>query len=311
MEFRSPAAAAATNAKVCEYLTQNLSDPINGRAIFDTLLADLGNAIDSYPDWHPILTLPQHSSDKMVYSLSQIDAYKGKDHTRYFVRGFVTCPYSLDTAEQLVTKVNAIPGLEAYRLDSPLYSDHAYPVVVQAIEIELEADGTIRSRDALAWSVQQMLKHARDADVAETWWNMRSSLLGEPNGSRSSLLVNQFTGGHMRKILEALNNSGLFGPIKESSLEMLSEKKRKSISETLIRAALNAWNRKDPKFVFELRGEQCKAEISDTWKDGVELAIRVMIGNFDLYTSGFYYKKGDRLETVDPKGKKALAEKFL
>ena len=226
-------------------------------------------------------------------------------------RGFVTCPYSSATADNIVAQVNTIPGLEAYRLDSPLYSDQAYPVVVQAINVELEADGTIRSRDALAWSVEQMVKYARDAQVAETWWNMRASLLGEPNGSRSSLLVNQFTGGHMRKILEAMNNSGMFGPIKESSLEMLSEKKRKTISETLIRAALNAWNRKDKTFVFELRGEECKAEISDSWNDGVELQIRVMIGDFDLYTSGFYYKKGDRVDAVNPKGKKALAEKFI
>jgi len=311
MEFRSPAAAAATNARVCDYLTQNLTDSAKGRAVFESLVADLGNAVDSYPDWHPIMTLPLRSDDKVEYSLSQIDAYEGEDHTRLFVRGFVTCPYSSATADNLVAQVNTIPGLEAYRLDSPLYSDQAYPVVVQAVNVELEADGTIRSRDALAWSVEHIVKYARDAQVAETWWNMRASLLGEPNGSRSSLLVNQFTGGHMRKILEAMNNSGMFGPIKESSLEMLSEKKRKTISETLIRAALNAWNEKDAKFVFELRGEQCKAEINDTWKDGVELHIRVMIGDFDLYTSGFYYKKGDRVETVNPKGKKALAEKFI
>jgi hypothetical protein len=247
----------------------------------------------------------------MVYSLSQIDAYKGADHTQLFVRGFVTCPYSSEVAERMVAKINQIQGLNAERLDTPLYSDHAYPVVVRAMDVELEADETIRSRDALAWCVQQFALHAKHAEVAETWWNMKSLVLGEPSGSRSSLLVNQFTGGHMRKILEALNNSGIYGPVKESSLEMLSEKKRKSISETLIRAAINTWNRKDQKFEFELRGEVCKAEIRDTWEDGNEFSIRIMIGDFDLLTSGFYYPQNDRLEAVDPKGKKALAEKFL
>lgn len=311
MEFRFPAAAAATNSRSREYLTKNLLNPEAGLALFDELLNDLGNAIDSYPEWHPILTLPSKSNGEAVYSLSQIDTYKGMDHTQLFVKGFVTCPYSLADAERIVAKVNQIQGLHAALLDIPLYSDHAHTVVVRAINVELEADGTIRSRDALTWCVQKFVLHAKHAEVAETWWNMKSLVLGEPNGSRSSLLVNQFTGGHMRKILEVLNNSGIYGPVKESSLEMISEKKRKNISEMLIRSALNIWNRKDQKFEFELRGEVCKAEIRDTWGDGDEFSIRIMIGDFDLHASGFYYPKKDRLDVVDPKGKKALAEKFL
>src|SRR3546814_9233054 len=83
--------------------------------------------------------------------------------------------------------------------------------------------------------------------VAETWWNVRSLILGSPHGSRSSLFVNQHTGVHMRKILEAMNASGMFGPIKESSLEMLSQKKRDAISETLIRTAVANWDGEDRK----------------------------------------------------------------
>jgi homoserine acetyltransferase len=88
----------------------------------------------------------------------------------------------------------------------------------------LEGDGTIRSRDALVWFSQQSALEAERAEVAETWWSIRSNILGGPHGSRSSLFVNQHTGVHMRKILEAMNASGMFGPIKESSLEMLSPK---------------------------------------------------------------------------------------
>ena len=76
----------------------------------------------------------------------------------------------------------------------------------------------------------------------KTWWSMRSYLLGEPHGSRSSLLVNQYTGGHMRKILEALNNSGVYGPV-EWSLDMLSKKKRELIGENLLRAALKQYEK--------------------------------------------------------------------
>src|SRR3546814_19244000 len=91
--------------------------------------------------------------------------------------------------------------------------------------------------------------------LAETLWNVRSLILGRPHVSRSTLFVNQHTGVYMRKILEAMNASVMFGPIKESSLEMLSQKKRDAISETLIRTAVANWDGENSSFDFELRGE--------------------------------------------------------
>ena len=248
-----------------------------------------------------------------MYSIESLPVFSGLDHTVRFVRGFVTCPYSESVADKLVNEINQVSGLAAHRLEGPLYANKACPVVVEVVSINLEADGTINSRDALFWFAEQTVQFGRTAEVAETWWNIRSELLGRPHGSRSSLFVNQYAGAHIRKVLEALNNSGVFGPIKESSLEMLSRKKRDKISQTLLRAALNGWTKGDEQleYEFELRGETCKANVRDTWVDGFELSIRVEIGNFDLYVSGFYYKAGDRLEHVDPKGKRALAEKFL
>lgn len=317
-EFRSPKVAAETNAKALEYFTKNLKDPQAGREAFEQLLSELGNVVDSHPSWHPILTAPPNTSGHFPATFVSLEAYKGCDHTREFVRGFVTCPYGETTAEQLVKTVNAIRGLHAYRLDTPLYSDSAHPVVVCATEVELEADGTIRGRDAIAWFVQQEANVARKAQVAETWWSMRSSLLGSPHGSRSSLCVNQNTGSHMRKILEAMNDSGMFGPIREWSLEMLSQRKRESISETLISAAVTYWRENgfasEEAFKFELRGEKCKATVRDTWNDGTELSIRVSIekgNNCDLHVSGFYDPKRKTISASDPKGSEALAKKFI
>jgi hypothetical protein len=309
MEFRFPVAAAEANAAALQYLTKNLSDQDKGQAEVGRLLENLGNSINHYPDWHPILMIPQNAKSTSDSSLNQL--YRGADHTISFVRGFVTCPYSEETANKLVNEANQLVGLHAYRTDVALYSDHAYPVVVEAIDVELEGDGTIRSRDALAWCVQELVMHARDAQVAETWWNLRSCLLGSPHGSRSSLLVNQFTGGHMRKILDALNASGMYGPIKEWSLEMFSQKKREKISETLLKAALANYKKQDGEFEFELHGETCKSQVRDTWGDGTEFSIRVDIGNYDLSVTGYYYPEKDNLEASDPKGKKAIAEKFL
>jgi len=311
MEFRAPSVATEHNENAIKYLTKNLNDPNAGRLVLNTLMHKLGNAIEDYPDWHPILTIPKQDSAEHVSSLSQLKTYDGIDHTVAFVRGFITCPYSEDEANKLVSAVELLSGLQAYRLKDPLYAEGTYPVVVEATEVLLEADGTIRSRDALTWFTQETVKEAWNAEVAETWWNIRSLILGQPHGSRSSLFVNQHTGMHMRKILEALNNSGMFGPIKESSLDMLSKNKRDKISKNLLRTAVTSWDKHKGSFNFELRGEICKANIRDTWDDGSELSIRVEIGKYDLYVSGFYYAENDRITHADPRGKRVLAEKFL
>jgi hypothetical protein len=311
MEFRAPSVATEQNVRAAKYLTKNLEDPNAGIAVLDTLISELGSVVENFPDWHPILTVPAKGSTKEAYSMKELDAYKTIDHTVMFVRGFVTCPYSEDKADRLVVAVEQLDGLRAYRLDQSLYADSAYPVVVEAYTVELEADGTIRSRDALIWFSQHLLKDAWNFQVAETWWNIRSLILGHPHGSRSSLFVNQHSGAHMRKILEAFNNSGMFGPIKESSLEMLSKKKRDTICETLIRSAVTSWDKHSEKFDFELRGETCKVNIRDTWGDGQELSVQVVIGDHDLYVSGFFYLREDRPTYTEPLGKRALAEKFL
>ena len=79
----------------------------------------------------------------------------------------MTCPYSEVKANALVDYVNSLTGLSAYRTDTKLYSDNAYPVVVEATEVMLEADGTIRSRDAFAWCTQELVRNAQHAQVAE------------------------------------------------------------------------------------------------------------------------------------------------
>lgn len=311
MEFRAPTVAAQQNAKAFDYLTKNLKDPEEGRCRVENLIEELGNAVDVYPDWHPILTAPPRHGSEHIGSLTQIATYAEADHTTLFVRGFVTCPYSEEGANRLVEAVRGVSGLHGYRLEQPLYADNAHPVVVVAVNVELEADGTIRSSDALAWFLRLSAAEATSAQVAETWWNIRSLILGCPHGSRSSLFVNQHTGVHMRKILEAMNASGMFGPIRESSLEMLSQKKRDTISNTLIRTAVSNWDRESASFNFELRGETCKASLNDTWNDNHEISVRVEIGSFDLYVTGFYYPDDDRITHVDPRGKRVLAEKFL
>ncbi|OEE78618.1 hypothetical protein [Vibrio genomosp. F6] len=92
---------------------------------------------------------------------------------------------------------------------------------------------------------------------------------------------------------------------------MFSKKKREKISETLLKSALANYKKQDGEFEFELHGETCKSQVCDTWGDGTEFSIRVDIGDYDLSVTGYYYPEKDNLESSDPKGKKAIAEKFL
>jgi hypothetical protein len=310
MEFRASKSAEELKAKSLKYLTHSLQDKASGEAEFVKLITQLGNCVESHPWWHPILTCAADAKNDEPMFISNTELYKQADHTRYFVRGFVTCPYSEDEANELVRGVNSVEGLHAYRLDTPLYADNTYPVVVEAYNVTLDADGTIKNKDAIGWFMQTAVRNAHSAKVAETWWNMQGLILGHPHGSRSSLFVNQYTGGHMKKLLEAMNNSGMFGPVKEWSLDMLPEKKRKKISETLLRAAIDDWNGKDQEFTFTLRDELCKARVNDTFNDGTELSIEVTIGERELVAKSFYDPKRDMLDPSDPNGKQALAKKF-
>src|SRR3546814_17008623 len=115
----------------------------------------------------------------------------------------------------------------------------------------------------------------------------------------------------MRKILEAMNASGMFGPIKESSLEMLSQKKRAAISETLIRTAVANWDGEHSSFDVELRGETCQASLRDTWNGKHALTVGVETGRFDLYVNCFSYPEQRRTTPLDPHGKTQWVETYL
>mgnify|MGYP000507148723 CR=1 FL=1 len=93
------------NAAAVKFLTENLSAP-NGASdqVYD-LIDTLGNAVDQYPEWHPILVNPNDCSAGYASVLSQIDAYEGIDHTVCFVRGFITCPYSKNAAYSLIDRL--------------------------------------------------------------------------------------------------------------------------------------------------------------------------------------------------------------
>jgi hypothetical protein len=307
MDFRAPTIAATIRQQVTKRFTEGLSNPEQGQQVLAELFEYLGNPTDGFPDWHPCLT-----AIKTTSSSSQLSArFPQIDHTVEFVAGFLTCPYNPKAADELVALANSTIGLEAKRLDTPLWADGTHPVVVRAWKIQLEADGTIPLRDAMRWHIALMAENAEDAQVAETWWTMQASVLGSPFGGRSSLFVNQTTGGHLRKSMEVLNDSGMFGPIYEYSLGMMPERQRDKIGQILVRTAIKVSGCTAGEFEFQLAGQSCVAKIKDTWDDGDEFMMKVKVGENDLNVTGFHYPSTNKFQSTEPTGKQKVAKIIL
>ncbi|WIY24537.1 hypothetical protein [Parasedimentitalea psychrophila] len=323
MDFRSPTASAQARRKTIKRFTEHLpnKDVEIGVAALEKLFEELGDPVEGFPDWHPIRTAPGRNHNGRVKFFDEIDTYSGKDHTILFVKGFVTCPFNEATSDALVEAADQFNGLSAERLYEPLWSEGTFPVKVTAIEIELEGDGTIPLRQVMRWHFEGLAKSGRFSDVAETWWNMRSELMGRPHGSRSSLFVNQNTGGHIRKTLEAANDSGMFGPVREWSLDMLSERKQDQIRNTMFEAAIKASGGKSGTFKFQLVGQSCQAKIRDVDGDGSFITVAVSMnrvdrpdGSFqtDLMVDGVYKPENHEYPSSGtPLGKLAFAKMVL
>ena len=220
MAFRADDAASAGYEKAEQYflgraLTKDEEVRKQSRDVFQRAIGLLGNAVESYPSWHPLVR--HHNSRNPVTIPDNRCGYEGLDHTRYFTNGFITCPYSDGT--EVIKSVNAMrphpaATITAEILDAKLYSTEATAVMVRCHwHKPLEADGTIPLKVALPLLLEMELPCCWFAEVAETWETMRPYFLGSPHGSRSSLFLNQEAGQGIKKIWNALIYTGMYGPI--------------------------------------------------------------------------------------------------
>jgi hypothetical protein len=221
MAFRADEAARTGYEQVESYLVPRPRDADESqRARSKTALLDivdeLGPVIDTYPTWHPLVC--NHDGRHPATIPSDRCGYKGLDHTRYFVNGFITCPYG--DGQDVIDSVAALPyhpaaTITAERLDVQLYNANATPILVKCKwEKPLPIGGMIPLSIVMPLILEKEVPCWRWSEVAETWETMRPYFLGTPHGSRSSLFVSQETGQAIKKIWEALIYTGKFGPIK-------------------------------------------------------------------------------------------------
>ena len=220
MAFRADEAERTGYERARRYLlSRHIEDHERSRSedAFLDIIDRLGPVIDSYPYWHPLvaaypdclspITTPRHEC-----------GYEGLDHTVYFAKGFVTCPYHdehrvIDTVEKLPE--HPLATITAERVGAPLYHSSTRPVVVCCEWKEpLPPDGMIPKSWAVPLILEQELLCWRSAKLAESWETMRPYFLGCPHGSRSSLFISQETGQVIKNIWNALIHTGMFGPIR-------------------------------------------------------------------------------------------------
>ena len=221
MAFRADEAARSGYDEVERYLVLRARDADElqrecGRKVLREIADELGPVVSAYPTWHPLVC--NHDDRDPVTTPSDGCGYKGLDHTRHFVSGFITCPYG--DGQDVIDSVAKLPyhpaaSITAERLDVKLYNQQATPILVKCNwNTPLPMDGMIPLSVAMPLLLEKEIPCWKWAQVAETWETMRSYFLGSPHGSRSSLFVSQETGESMKKIWGALVYTGMFGPIK-------------------------------------------------------------------------------------------------
>ncbi|MDX2220477.1 MAG: hypothetical protein SF172_15780 [Burkholderiales bacterium] len=221
MPFRADEAAQAGYEEAVKYLVMrprqaDEAQRERSKEVLQDLVDELGPVVDRYPTWHPLVC--HHDSRLAVSTPGEQCGYKGLDHTKYFVHGFITCPYG--DGQDVIDSVKALPPsgaayVSANRLDVQFYDSGTTPILVKCEWNEtLPMDKMIPLSIALPLLLEKEVPCWKWAQVAETWDTMRTYFLGGPHGARSSLFVNQETGQAMKKVWEALIYSGMFGPIK-------------------------------------------------------------------------------------------------
>lgn len=179
------------------------------------IMEQLGPAIQSYPTWHPLVNL---RSSRHTAGIPDEDCgYMGLDHTRFFVNGFITCPY--DDGQKVLDSVAKLPVhhlafITAERLDVHFYHKSATPIYVKCEwSKELLSGGMIPLPLAAALLLEKEVACYTRSQVGETWESMRPYFLGSPHGSVSSLFIDQATGQALKKMWTAIINTELFGPV--------------------------------------------------------------------------------------------------
>lgn len=172
------------------------------------IIKELGPVVESYPSWHPLVS--NHASGTHETKPGIKTGYQGMDHTRYFVNGFITCPYSEKERELVIDSASNIDNSFAYitaeEINTPFYSSAVNPVLVKCVwdRNYSSSENYVPQHLAMMLMLEHELPFWLEAKCHETWDSVSPYMLGTPHKVRSSLFVNQKTAGLMRSVFESI-----------------------------------------------------------------------------------------------------------
>jgi hypothetical protein len=239
MPFRSAESAEEGAKNAVLFLTRHLAPDLREPSAerLRAIIAEHGPVVTGYPHWHPLVSHSLNPRAPVTDPRINIIDEKGHsllDHTILLRNGFITCPYN--DPQELIKWVQGLEKRTRQRLqedsfrfgaqihlendatlcaellDFPLYAENASPVLVTCQwSKDLDRDGMIPASIAIPRLLEIELPSRHHAEVAETWETMRSYILGQPCGARSSHFISPETGTKLKTMWNTLMSSGAFG----------------------------------------------------------------------------------------------------
>ncbi len=223
MPFRADEEAIMGQESAIRFLISRLPQDVRASSLegLHRIIDRYGPVVDAYPTWHPFVWGAKHHETK---SPIEDGRYKGLDHVVHLKNAFISCPYSDEEGEALISSaLDREPGpfasIGADVLEFPLYVSGTTAVLVTCewSHPATVGDTTIHQRHAIGRMLANEIPCLEHASVAETWEDMRPYLLGSPHGSRSSLFVSEATGSAMKRVWNAIMEAGVYGPFRATT----------------------------------------------------------------------------------------------
>ena len=167
------------NKEIIEYYSKQLPEDDKEAVIrlLERVLPMLGEQVKSYPSWHPLITPGQGNT-----SLNNNKGWGAIDHARYFVNGFITCPYKHAVVDLITTISNLKHDYVNIKVEiatACLYNAKAVPIIVTWKWKEHDDVGTIPRRLPLKLMCIDEVKQT----MVHDWDYCKDYLLGVPTNA--------------------------------------------------------------------------------------------------------------------------------
>jgi len=191
----------------------------NSRIELQSVIHRYGPVIDYYPYWHPLVSFsPEHGhaavDPRNIYKFENGNGIL--DHTIFLRNAIISC--SRRNTTDIVDWLSKQPedpeaSLRVHKLGFPLYSEGCEAIlIVCEWNAYMESGHFIPPCIAIPRLLETELPNRFSSTKPESWITVRSMVLGEPCGARSSLFVRPETGQKLKRIWNELMDSGAFGP---------------------------------------------------------------------------------------------------